>query len=70
MTTKVIRTEADLDAAVDALPEAEVREIVKQLATLWYVEKDGSLNLDKKQNSDTLEAISQALTSRGIMPTN
>lgn len=65
-----IRTEADLDSAVDHLPEAEVREIVKQIATQWYVEEDGSLNLDKDLGSDQLEAVTQALTSRGIMPTN
>jgi len=67
---KPIRTEADLDAAVDALPIDEVRMIVKQIATQWYVENDGTLNLDKELDSDQLEAVTQALSSRGIYPTN
>lgn len=65
-----ISTEQDLDNAVEALTEAEVRQIVKQIATLWFVEEDGSLNLNKELGSDHLEAVTQALTSRGIMPTN
>jgi len=66
---KPIKTEADLDAAVDALPLNEVRMIVKQIATQWYVENDGTLNLDKELDSDHLEAVTQALSSRGIYPT-
>jgi len=65
---KLIKTEADLDAAVDALPIDEVRMIVKQIATQWYVQNDGSLNLDKELGSDQLEAVTQALTSRGLSP--
>jgi hypothetical protein len=65
---KSIKTEADLDAAVDALPIDEVRMIVKQIATQWYVENDGTLNLDKELGSDQFEAVTQALTSRGLRP--
>ena len=65
---KLIKTEADLDAAVDALPIDEVRMIVKQILTQWYVQNDGSLNLDKELGSDQLEAVTQALTSRGLSP--
>jgi hypothetical protein len=67
--TRAIKTEQDLDAAVDTLPESEVRTIVKQIATLWFVEEDATLNLDKELGSDHLEAVTQALTSRGIRPT-
>lgn len=63
-----IKTEADLDAAVDALPIKECRMIVKQIATLWYVMDDGTLNLDKEINSDHIEAVTQALSCRGIYP--
>jgi len=63
-----IKTEADLDAAVDALPINEVRMIVKQIATLWYVKDDGTLDYDKELGSDQLEAVTQALTSRGLSP--
>jgi hypothetical protein len=69
MQKKPIRTEADLDAAIDALPIDECREIVKQIATQWYVMRDGTLDLDKELGSDHLEAVTQALTSRGIYPT-
>jgi len=72
-----IRTEKELDAAVDALPEAECREIVKQIANLWYVTDDRSrepdepeLDVDKElDGGDVVETISQMLTSRGIKPT-
>jgi len=63
-----ILTEHDLDRAVDALPVEECREIVKQIATAWYVQKDGTLDFDKELDSDHLEIVTQALSSRGIMP--
>jgi hypothetical protein len=63
-----IRTEADLDYAVDQLPEAECREALKQIATQWFVERDGTLSFDKEVGADQLEAVTQALSSRGIYP--
>jgi hypothetical protein len=63
-----IRTEADLDATVDQLPEAACREALKQIATQWFVEEDGTLNFDKELGSDQLEAVTQTLSSRGIYP--
>jgi hypothetical protein len=73
----IITTEKELDAAVDALPEAEVREIVKQIASLWYVtdprsreDDEPELDPDKElDGGDVVEAISQMLTSRRIVPT-
>lgn len=65
---KLIKTENDLDAAVDTLPIDECRMIVKQISTLWFVEDDGTLNIDKELGSDQIEAVTQALTSRGIRP--
>ncbi len=65
-----IRTEQDLYNAVDALTEYDVRLIVKQIAAHWFVEEDGTLNLNKELGSDHLEAVTQALASRDILPTN
>jgi len=65
---KLIKTEADLDAAVDALPLNEVRMIVKQIATQWFVYDDGTLDIDKGLGADEIDAVTQALTSRGLSP--
>jgi ribosomal protein L12E/L44/L45/RPP1/RPP2 len=64
-----IKTEADLNKAVWELNEEDCREIVKQIATQWFVMRDGTLDSDKEINSDQLEAVTQALSSRGIYPT-
>lgn len=68
MSKKLIRTETDLDKAVDALPETEVRDALKQIASLWFLEDDSSLNFDKELGSDHLEAVTQILSGRGIYP--
>ena len=65
---KLIKTEADLDAAVDALPLNEVCMIVKQIATQWFVYDDGTLDIDKGLGADEIDAVTQALTSRGLSP--
>lgn len=66
-----INTPADLDTAVDRVPEKSLREFVKQIAHLWYVNEDGNLDADQDVNGgDAVEMISQGLTFLGIQPTN
>jgi len=71
-----IKTEAQLDAHIDSLPETEVRMIVKQIAGLFYVEEDEDdankrvLNNDKElSGADFIAEVTQILTSRKIRPT-
>lgn len=68
-TTKKITTEVELDRHIDSLSVTQLRKIVKYIAYEWYVEDDDTLNRDKGLDSDTIQDITQMLSSHGIWPT-
>ena len=60
-------TEKELDTIIDKAPEKKVRECLKEIATLWFV-KNGIATFDKELDSDSLEAVTGALHTRGFSP--
>lgn len=64
-----ITTVEELNRAVESAPEDKLREMVKQMAHLWFVDEDGTLDSDKEVNGgDAVEMISSAMEVIGIWP--
>lgn len=60
-------TEKDLDNKIDKAPEAKVKQCLKIIASLWFVE-DGKATFNKELNSDTIEAVTGELHRFGFSP--
>ena len=60
-------TENELDVKIDKAPEAKVKQCLKIIASLWFVE-EGQANFDKELNSDTFEAVTGELARFGFCP--
>jgi len=59
--------EKELDALIDKAPAKKVRECLKQIATLWFIE-DGKASLEKKVDSDVIMYVTESLTHHGFAP--
>lgn len=71
-------TEKELDAKIDKAPEDKVKQCLKIIASLWFVEESYPLtpgsertrkaSFNKELNSDTLEAVTGELARFGFCP--
>jgi hypothetical protein len=53
-------TEKQLDDKIDKAPEQKVRQCLKIIASLWFVES-GKATFDKSINGDIIEAVTGEL---------
>jgi hypothetical protein len=60
-------TEKDLDKLIDKAPAKKVRECLKEIASLWFVES-GKTSFEKVIDGDIIEAVTGALHTRGFSP--
>jgi len=60
-------TESELDTKIDKAPEAKVKQCLKIIASLWFVE-EGQANFNKELDSDTIEAVTGELHRFGFCP--
>jgi hypothetical protein len=60
-------TEKDLDKLIDKAPVEKVRECLKEIATLWFVE-DGIATPDKKVDSDVIMYVTESLDRHHFCP--
>lgn len=60
-------TEKDLDKIIDKAPAKKVRECLKEIVSLWFVENNIA-DFNKELNSDTFEAVTSCLHIHGFCP--
>jgi hypothetical protein len=60
-------TEKELDKKIEKAPEAKVRQCLKIIASLWFVENKRA-NFDKDIDGDVIEAVTGELHRFGFCP--
>lgn len=60
-------TEKQLDQRIDKAPEIKVRQCLKIIASLWFVE-NGKASFDKPIDGDIVEAVTGELHRFGFSP--
>lgn len=60
-------TEKELDRIIDKAPEQKVRQCLKIIASLWFVES-GKASFDKPIDGDITEAVTGELQRFGFSP--
>jgi hypothetical protein len=60
-------TEKELDKRIDKAPEQKVRQCLKIIASLWFVE-NGKASFDKPVSGDIIEAVTGELHRFGFSP--
>jgi hypothetical protein len=69
-------TERELDQKIDKAPAKKVRECLKEIASLWFSDRNncpnpmdfGTATFDKPIDGDIIEAVTGALQSKGFCP--
>ena len=61
-------TERELLLKVGCAHQDKVRDVLKEILKVWYVEDDGEVNLDKELGSDELGDVTNILEKAGFTP--
>lgn len=61
-------TEKELDVKIEKAPIEKVRQCLKIIVSLWFVEEGGEAHFDKDISGDIIEAVTCELHRFGFCP--